>query len=294
MYTFPVSRQGLGILLGVAAVTMTPGRQSTAAEPPPGSVHRMVIQEGVNRSVHYITSGNLSTSDRLAAYDLERTENELNYVKNLQELKHQYVKSERSLEPWRNYMQRQLYGRRISSGGYNATYANYVPNGVYGVPGTFGYNPFYSPYGYGYGRGYGYGGSAIASRSATSSSETRSLQFGMGNEGRFKDAIVQVIARQALPEYTASVMRDYEAAVSRAAASPVLSRDLDLPKKAASTPSTEPTFTKGAKATIWVGNEKYLGTIKDDRPGWVVLQTDKAEVTVRKSEITRAEVPPKP
>jgi hypothetical protein len=39
-----------------------------------------------------------------------------------------------------------------------------------------------------------------------------------------------------------------------------------------------------------VGTEKYMGTVKDDRAGWVVLQTDKGEVTVRKSEITRSEV----
>ncbi len=252
----------------------------------------MVIQEGVNRSVHYITSGNLSTSDRLTAYDLERTENELTYLRDLQQLKHQYVKSERSLEPWRHYMQRQLYGRQVYSGGYASTYTNYVPNGILGVPGSYGYNGFYSPYHYGY--GFGYPGLALASGSAQSYGETRSLQFGMGNEGHLKDAIVQVIARQAAPDYTAALMRDYESAVSRAAASPVLSRDLNLSKSAAPTPSAEPTFTKGAKATIWVGNDKYAGTIKDDRPGWVVLQTDRAEVTVRKSEITRAEVQPKP
>jgi hypothetical protein len=294
MYTLPVSlSRGLGLLLGVLALTPATARQCAAAEPPPGSVHRMVIQEGANRSVHYITSGNLSTSDRQAASDLERTENELTYLRNLQQLKHQYVKSELSLEPYRRYVQGYLYGRQIHSAGYASTYANYVPNGVYGVPGTYGYNRFYSPYSYG---GYGYGGysgMAYASRSAQSYSETRSLQYGMGNEGVMKNAIVGGIARQALPEYTAAALRDYQSAVARAAASPVLSRDLNLPKSAASVPSAEPAFTKGAKATIWVGNEKYAGTVKDDLPGWVVLQTDKAEVTVRKSEITRAEVPPK-
>lgn len=295
MYTLPVSLcRGLGLLLGVIALTSGTGRQSAAAEPPPGSVHRMVIQEGANRTVRYIASGNLSTSDRQAASDLERTENELTYLRNLQQLKHQYVKSELSLEPYRRYVQGYLYGRQIHSAGYASTYANYAPNGVYGVPGTYGYNGFYSPYGYGYGRGYGgYGGLAYASRSAQSYSETRSLQYGMGNEGVMKNAIVGGSARQALPEYTVAALRDYQSALARAAASPVLSRDLNLPKSAASAPSAEPTFTKGAKATIWVGNEKYAGTVKEDLPGWVVLQTDKAEVTVRKSEISRAEVPPK-
>ncbi len=293
MYTLPVSLcRDLGILLGVLALTLAHGRQAAAADPPPGSVHRMVIQEGPNRSVHYIASGNLSTSDRLAAYDLERTENELTYLRNLQQLKHLYVRNELSLVPWRHYMQRQLYGRRVTSGGYNATGVNYSSNDIYGVPGAFGYYGSYFPHGYGY--AFGYPGSlAYATRSAQTYGETRSLQFGMGNEGVLKNAIVGVIGRQALPEYTTAAMRDYETAVSRAANSPVLSRDLGLTKSDASTPSGEPAFTKGAKATIWVGNEKYAGTVKNDRPGWLVLQTDKAEVTVRKSEITRAEVPPK-
>jgi len=292
MYTLPASlRRELGILLGVLALTLAHGRQATAADPPPGSVHRMVIQEGPNRSVHYISSGNLSTSDRLAAYDLERTENELTYLRNLQQLKHLYVRNELSLVPWRHYMQRQLYGRQVYSGGYNATSVNYAPNDAYGVLGTYGYGGFNIPYGYGW--GYGYPGLAFAYRMAQGYSETQGLQFGMGNEGRLKDAIVGVIGRQALPEYTIAAMRDYETAVSRAANSPVLSRDLGLSKSNAPAPSGEPTFTKGAKAAIWVGNEKYAGTVKEDRPGWVVLQTDKAEVTVRKSEITRAEVPPK-
>jgi hypothetical protein len=292
MYTLPVSlSRGMGILLGVIALTASNGRQCAAADPPPASVHRMVIQEGVNRSVHYIASGKLSISDRLAAFDLERTENELTYLRNLQQLKHQYVKSELSLEPWRRYIQGQLYGRQVHSGSYASTYANYLPNPFSGIPGTYGYGGFYSPYFYGY--GFGYPGSAYASRMASSYSETRSLQFGMGNEGSLKNAIVGVIGRQASPDYTVAAMRDYQSAVSRAAASPVLSRDLGLTKSDASAPSAEPAFTKGAKATIWVGNEKYAGTIKDDLPSWVVLQTDKAEVTVRKSEITRAEVPPK-
>ncbi len=292
MYTLSATlSRRLGVLFGVFALTLAQGRQAAAANPPPSSVHRMVIQEGPNRSVHYIASGNLSTSDLLAAYDLERAENELTYLRNLQQLKHLYVRNELSLEPWRHYLQRQLYGRRVSSGGYNATYANYMPNEIYGVAGAWGYYGSHSPYGYGF--GYGYPGLAYASRMAQSYSETQSLQFGMGNEGVLKNAIVGVIGRQAMPDYAVAAMRDYETAASRAANSPVLSRDLGLSKSNAPSPSGEPAFTKGAKATIWVGNEKYAGTIKDDRPSWIVLQTDKAEVTVRKSEISRAEVTPK-
>jgi hypothetical protein len=295
MYTFPVPlRRGLGIWLGVLAVTMAHDRKSAAAEPPPGSVHRMVIQDGPNRSVHYVASGNLSTSDRLAALNLERAENELTYVKDLQQLKHQYVRDERSLQPWRRYVQGYLYGARTSSGSFNSGSISYLPNGIYGTPaGPYGYNSSYFPYSNGYGYG-GYRRRGYASQGGSWSSETHSLQYGMGDEGRVKNAVVSVITKQASPEYAAAVARDYETAVSHAAASPILSRDLGLSKSSAPAPAAELTFAKGGKVTIWVGNEKYVGTVKDDLPGWIVLQTDKAEVTVRKSEITRAEVPPKP
>jgi hypothetical protein len=125
-------------------------------------------------------------------------------------------------------------------------------------------------------------------------SVTRSLQFGMGDEGRFKDAMVQVIASQASPEYAASVVRGYDAAVARAASSPALAKALSLRKGPTTYAAYEPTFTKGGNVVIWIGNDKITGTVKDDYPGWVVVQTTTGEVTVRKSEITRSEVPAKP
>lgn len=240
MRTFPIHRgRGLGVLLGVVATMTAHSQQSPAAEPSSPSVHRMVIVEGANRRVHYIGSDGLSTSDRLAAADLERTENELAYLSELQQLKHEYVRSEISLEPYRRYVQRQLYGTRIQYGGYNSTYANYVPNSGLGVPGTNGYNTFYGPFsrGYGYG-GYGYPGVAYGSGMGSSYSVTQSLQYGVGDEGRFKNAIVSVIAQQASPEYAATALRNYEAALNRAAESSVLSRDLGL-KKSDSPPPRE-------------------------------------------------------
>src|SRR5579875_378416 len=273
-------RRGLGVLLSVMVSVTACDRATTAAEPPAASAHRIVIQQGGHRRVYYVTS-NLSPRDRLAVYELERTENELTYVQELQQLKHQYLQSERSLEPWRRYVQERLYGTQIRSGSYNTGSVNYLPNGIYGVPGTVEYNGFFFPYPYGYGYGWG----AYASLGGWWSSETQSLQFGMGDEGRLKEAFASVLARQSLPEYAAAVARDYEAAVARAAASPVLSRVLGLPASAAPAPAAEPTFTKGHKATIWIGKEKYVGTIKEDRPAWVILQTDQAEVAVRKSEI---------
>jgi hypothetical protein len=309
MCPFPVLlSRGLGILLALVMTTMAHSQQITVArarqekappprdaEPPPGSVHRMVILEGPNRRVHYITTGNLTARDRQVAYDLERAENQLTYVHDLQRLKQQYVNSERILEPQRRAIQENLYGRYLQYSTYGAAYSSsgyggfgYV-GGYYGYP--YGYYPFFNNgWGWGWGYGYGYPGGIYSSLGSTSYSEVHSLQYGMGDEGRMKDALVQVIAHESSPDHAAAAVRDYDAAIARAAASPVLSRDLGLPKIVPPAPSPEPTFPKGGKATIWLGNDKYVGTITDDRPGWVVLQTDKAEVTVRKSEITRSEV----
>ena len=303
MYSFPVLlSRGLGIVLGVVVTSMAHGQQDKApAAPkkaPPGSVHRMVIREGPNQRVRYITIGNLSASDLKAAYNLERAENELTYARDLQRLKQQYVNSERILEPKRRAVQQQLYGMRTNSSSYGAT--SYSPgSGGFGYVGgyagyPYGYFPFYNNgWGRGYGSGYGYGGS-YRSFGSSSYSETHSLQYGMGDEGRMKNALVQVIASEASLSHAAGALRDYEDAAAHAAASPILSRNLGLTKSAAPAPSRETKFTKGSKTTIWVGKDKYTGTVKDDRPGWVVLQTDKAEVTVRKSEITRTEAPTKP
>jgi hypothetical protein len=302
MYSFPVPlRHGLALLLGLVVTTMAPAQQivtaslqkekqpaSRADEPSAGSVHRMVILEGPTRRVQYITTGNLSSSDRQATYNLERTENELSYLSDLQQLKQQYVTSERILEPHRRAVQLQLYGRQIRNSNYASTYVNYSPYGSYGYPGGLygNFGGYYSPFSYG---AYRYPGSAYASVSSSANSEIRSLQFGMGNEGVMKNAIVQVMARQTSPEHTAAALRDYDAALSRASASSILSRDLGLPKSSSSAPSAGPSFTKGSTVTIWAGNDKYVGTVKDDRPDWVVLQTEKSEVTVRKAEITRSE-----
>lgn len=231
-------RRGLGLLLGVAAMTSAYSRQASAAEPASPSVNRIVIVEGGNRRVQYVASGNLSTSDSQALSDLQRAENELNFVNDLQQLKHQYVRSERSLEPRRRFVQERLYGTRISSGSYGSTYANYMTNPGSLLPGSSGYNTFYGgPYAYG---GYGYPGGALGYGGASWNSVTNSLQYGMGDEGRMKNALIGVIAQQASADYTAAAIRNYKDAVDRAAGSSILSRDLGLKKSDAPAKPAKP------------------------------------------------------
>ena len=290
----PVSLSlGLGAWLAVVAATAH-GQQIVVARatqekapppkvvekaPPPASVHKMTIFEGAHRRVSYIPSGSLSTADLLTAYDLERAENELAYVRDLQRLKQQYAHSERILEPQRRYVQEQLYGTQISYGG---------SSGYYGGYGYGGWG--YYPYAFG---SYGWPRSFAGFAGSTSYSVVRSLQYGMGDEGIVKNSIAPAMAREGSPEHAAFAVRSYDTAAGRAATSAILSRDLSLQKGAAYSTDRGPSFAKGSKVTIWVGNDKYQGTVKEDSADWVVLQTGTSDVTVRKSEITRAEAPAK-
>jgi hypothetical protein len=272
--------RGLGILLGVIAAAMAqgqPGKTDKPASPAAtGSVHRIVIFEGPNQSVHYVTSGNLSTGDRLAVMDLERSENELTYLSNVQSLKHQYVNSERVLEPQRRYVQEQLYGTQIRYGGSNS---------IYGRSGYGGRG--YSPYFYGgfYG---GYPGSFGGYSESSSYSAIRSLQFGMGDEGRLKNALVSVIAKDATPEYATTARRSYEDSVTLASSSPTLSRILSLPKSEGRRPEAQGPYKKGTRLTVTLKDkEKLTGTVEADGPEWLTLRTADSRVTIRKAEILR-------
>src|SRR5690349_7352511 len=138
--------RGLGVVLGAVLTATAHGQTITIARaaqpkaPPPtvapapfpASVHKLVVFEGPNRSVHYITAGNVSTADRLAAYELERAENALTYYHDLQRLKQQYVNSERILEPQRRYVREQLYGTQIRYGGSSVGYGGYRSGGGWG------------------------------------------------------------------------------------------------------------------------------------------------------------------
>jgi hypothetical protein len=294
--------RGLGIFLGLAvaasahgqpitvakeAQPKAPAAKGAAVETAPASVHKVEVYQGPNRIVHYVPSGDLSTSDRLAAYEMERAENDLAYAHNLQRLKQQYVNSERVLEPQRRYVQEQLYGTSIS---YGSSFANAIGGGGYGGFGGRGYFPYVFG-GYGNGSiGNGFGGYA----GSNALSVTRNLQFGMGDEGVLKNALAQSILADSSPEYAAAALRNYDTAVARAASSPTLARALNLQKGTTTYAAYEPTFTKGSNVVIWVGNDKYAGTVKDDNAGWVVISTANGEVSVRKSEITRSETPAKP
>jgi hypothetical protein len=259
----------------------------------------MMILNGTNRTVHYFAN-NVSPGDSMTLKDLERAENELGYAQNLESLKREYVQSERILEKERRYVQQMLYGRSVSSSSIGS-FAYSTSFGQFGVGAGY---PLGLPYGgYGYG-GYGYGGLGALIGGATTS-ETENLAFGTGYEGPIKEAVAQVIARQATPEYTASVYRNYGAAVARAANSPVLRDSLALGRPGPGAPGRPetvqeaafsqtipggPTFRAGSPVTLTLkGGGTVEGTVAGEDPDWVTVETPNSTVNVRKSEVIKGE-----
>jgi hypothetical protein len=257
-----------------------------AAQEDSGAAHRMVIYEGPNRKVAYFDRGG-SPGEQAALMDLERAENDMTYLHNLQALRRQYVNSERILEPQRRYVQEQLYGTQISYGQSNVI-SGYSFGGGYGY-GGYGYYPYvnsYSPYSNGYGGGLsGYVG-------ASATQITRSLANGMGDEGVLKNAMAQVIAQQAAsPEYAATVTRNYQAALGEVMRSDRLARDLRLPRARAGegvpVGPPEPKFEKGPFVLTLKGGDKVDADEMAREGDWMVLKTRKGTERIRESEVTR-------
>jgi hypothetical protein len=240
---------------------------------------KMEIFEGPNRTVRYFSPG--SPGEQATLNDLERAENQMTYLKDVQRLMHQYVTSERTLEPMRRYVQEQLYGTSISTSNYNTATA-VIPSG-YG-PG-YGYSyPYAYPYNYG-GYGYGYGGGLTAYAGGAMSSVTRNLGYGMGNEGCLKDDLSQVIAQQAAsPDFQAAVVRNYNTALGQVSRNDRLASALGIK----SGPIAEAGYT-GAPVTLTLKNgDRLEGATMEEDGDWYVLDKGKPrEERVRKSEVVR-------
>jgi hypothetical protein len=236
---------------------------------------------------------NVSPGDSMTLKDLERAENEMSLAQNLEALKREYVHSERILEKDRRYVQQMLYGRSVSSSAmgpfaFSTSFGARVGNGY----------PFGFPYNYG---GYGFGGLG-AMIGGGGVSETQNLAFGTGYEGPIKEAVAQVIGRQAAPEATAAAYRNYGAAVARAANTPVLRDSLALGRPTKGRPETVgeaafgqtipggPTFRTGSPVTLTLrGGSTVEGTVAGEDPEWVTVDTGNSIVNVRKSEVVKGE-----
>ncbi len=233
---------------------------------------RMEIFEGPNRLVRYISNG--SPGEQAMLNDLERSENEMAYLKDLQALRRQYVTSERTIEPMRRYVQEQLYGTSISTSWYN-TQGAVIP--TYGGPGGYVY-----PYAYPY--NYGNGGGLVASLGGSQTSVTRNLGYGMGDQGAIETAMAPVIAQQAgSPDYQAAVIRNYNTAMGRIQRSDRLASALGFRRG----PITEAGY-EAAPVTVTLKNGDTIeGTKVAEDGDWYVIDTAHGQDRIRKSEVNR-------
>jgi hypothetical protein len=242
-----------------------------AADAPPG-VHKMVVLSGGSTAVHYFGQG-LSPGEDAALRDLERAENEANQAADLQALRRQYVADEQLLQARRTAVQFGLYGRSITDttasafafGGYGGYYGGYYP--WYG----YGYGSFGAPYGF----------------VADSRTVNQSLANGVGDEGRIKEAMAQVVAAASTPEASTAAARAYTAAIGRAAESDNLRAALNLGGKGG-VAAAAAELSPHVKLTLKDGDKTVEGTLVSEDADWITVDTgNKEEVSVRKADVTR-------
>jgi hypothetical protein len=271
-------------LAGVTGALVLTAFASVAGAQEP-AVHRMEINNGPVRTVRYF-GRNLSPSDDAMLRSLEWTENELSYVRNLQETKKQFVETERRLEPVRRQFALQNYGvsRTVSA----IEPAGLAGLGIVGAGGGFsidgfggrGY-PYYGAGSYPYAAGFGLGlGSLIGGGSAVNSATSN------GGESVIKTAMAGTIASQATPEYAALVEQAHERSLVRASETPAIRTAAGLPSgKGGEIRPVE--FARGPIVLTLKTGEKVTGTKLEEKGEWYILTAPGRTSRVRISEVQR-------
>jgi len=281
----------------VTSVTLTVGALLLAApafaQPAGGKVTRTQIINGGTVTVRYSTAG-LSPGEAQSVKDIERLENESNYLRGLNDLKREYVANERALAAQRLVTQQQLYGTNISRTGLSLPFTAPL-YGRYGFGGFGGFGsgfyggaaPLYTGYGLG---GYGLGGGAPGLTTTN-----RSLANGVGDEGSIQSSMAAALARQSSEEYAETVARSLDRVLVRASESPNLRVALHLP--AGRRPGTGDggirtvgdEVKSGVLLTLKSG-EKVLGQKMEERGAWFLVKLKSGRtLRVRESEVLRIE-----
>jgi hypothetical protein len=273
---------GGAVLLLAAAAGAQEKVRPAVQEGERDGIHRMVIYSGPYRTVR-LFADNLSPGEADSLRNLERAENELDYVDQLQTLRLQYLKNERNLEPIRAYVQQKFYGATVDR---TVGYGYY--GGGFGAAGYFGY-PFYygTPYGY-----YGAGNLAYGYTLGGSNNVVEGLTGGIGPEGVLKTALAQTIATQATPEYSTAALRTYGDALARAGEYDRLNTALALRTRKGGVAAVG--FEQPRHAILTLKDGKTLaGTLLRDDGDFYVIDTPAEEVSIRKSEVVRVTKPKK-
>jgi len=245
-------------------------------------VHQMVIVSGPSRSVHYFARSG-SPSEEAALRKLEQAENELALQDSLQGLRQQYVNTESLMESRRREVQRQLYGLNTTT--------KYSDQASYSGIGLGQPSPFGTPFATGFYNGGGFFGGAFmglgmgsygsaAGEGVSMKSEfdvNRSLANGIGDEGKFKTAMVTEMAKQSTPESISAAIRNYETALANAVGVRG-SRVVGV------------TFEKMTPQRVTVttkGGEKVSGDLIRQDNDWIVIRTADSEEQIRMADVTR-------
>ena len=245
---------------------------------------KTVIYNGLSRTVSYSTAG-LSSSEAQYLREMERVENEGSFVRNLGDLKRQYVASERALEPQR---------RRAQLASYSPVPTNIYPAYLYGYAAT-GY-----PYGFGPRSAFGYGGGYTAPLLAASSAPGSALANGSYGSGVapsvIKEALAQAIAAQASPEYAASLEQASERVLARASDSPKLRTALHMAPERKGRPGTGIRAVADDEAPVRLtlkNGDKVSGLKMEEKGDWILVTLPgNRTLRLRESEVMRIETAP--
>lgn len=155
--------------------------------------------------------------------------------------------------------------------------------GVGGNPGAFGLGFGTSPYG-----PYGLGvnpGDVDSFTLKTDTKVTNSLANGIGDEGRFKTAMVTMMASQATPEYASQAARNLSGALADVTAVMDEGRRLGRVVPA--------TLQDKERVSVYLKNGKKIdGVLIGEDANWMKIWTRTADVRVRMDEVTRVDSVP--
>jgi len=111
----------------------------------------------------------------------------------------------------------------------------------------------------------------------------QSLANGIGDEGKFKTAMVMEMARQMTPESTSTALRNYDSALANAVAAR-LNRE---PGQGGITAASLEKMTPPKVEVTTRGGEKISGYLTREDADWVVIRTTDSEERIRPADITR-------